>query len=163
MKKIIALILALIMMLVFASCGSVKGEQKTWGNISVFVPEKYSLNGGSLANDNDKNQCTIKPEQSTNMYDYFIVAITNAKNALSNIESTKSVNNAEDVTVKVGDTEWKGCKYLFLCLFYRRRREAINFYIVVVTPVGYCVYLFGCCNVCLSQQRTDNKHCLSLV
>ncbi len=113
MKKIITLILALIMMLVFASCGSVKGEQKTWGNISVFVPEKYSLNGGSLANDNDKNQCTIKPEQSTNMYDYFIVAITNAKNALSNIASTKSVNNAEDVTVKVGDTEWKGCKYLY--------------------------------------------------
>lgn len=125
MKKTIAILLALVLMVSLVACGGkdsdkggkkeeVKGSQQSWGMISVFVPEGYVLNGGSITgiDDTDETQCSIQPEQAT-MYDYFWIAVKDADFAASSIETTKDVNSAEDITITAGDKDWTGCHYVY--------------------------------------------------
>ena len=46
----------------------VAGETQTWGNITVFVPEGYTLNGGDMFDENDPDKLTITGEGM----DYFM-------------------------------------------------------------------------------------------
>lgn len=130
MKKLIALLLAVMLVLCLVACGGdanpdggdkpaeteaqLKGEQKTWGQISVFVPEGYVLGGGSITgvDDTDETQCYIQGE-TPSMYDYYWICVQDAETAASNIELTKSINNAEDITINDGSKDWKGCHYVY--------------------------------------------------
>lgn len=123
MKKLLALLLAVIMIFSFAACGEgegdnqqpeVKGEQQSWGQISVFVPEGYVLNGGSITgvDDDDPTQCAIQPE-TTSMYDYFWIIAKDEATVLTDIETTKSMNDAKDITVDAGGNTWTGCHYVY--------------------------------------------------
>lgn len=133
MKKIIAFTLALVLVLALAACGNspatpgsdkpadtnapapaVKGEQQSWGLISVLVPEGYVLSGGSITgvDDTDETQCAIQPE-TPSMYDYYWICVQDAETAAANIEMTKSMNNAEDITVNDGSRDWTGCHYTY--------------------------------------------------
>lgn len=140
MKKLLAILLALAMILCFAACGEkqdanndspdggntdtgdkapeVKGEQKSWGEISVFVPEGYNLNGGSITgvDDEDPKQCYMQTDPAS-MYDYFWIITKDEESALADIEMTKSLNNAEDLTLEVDGKTWKGCSYVYSTSF----------------------------------------------
>lgn len=124
MKKLIALLLAVVLVLCLVACGSgdkpaeteatLKGEQKTWGQISVFVPEGYVLGGGSITgvDDTDETQCYIQPE-TPSMYDYYWICVQDAETAAGNVEMTKNINYAEDITVNDGSKDWTGCHYVY--------------------------------------------------
>ena len=62
MKKIIAVLMVLMLTLSLCACGSssLKGEEQTWGNISVFVPEGWNLTGGDLLDENDPDKLSLK-------------------------------------------------------------------------------------------------------
>lgn len=128
MKKFIALMLVLVLTLGLVACGGsadnggdeteattaeVKGAVGTAGKISVFVPEGYNLNVGSITgSSDDDSQCYIQPE-TPNMFDYYWIMIRDSEeNAASNVAMTKEVNNAADITI-TADTTWTGCHYVY--------------------------------------------------
>ena len=99
----------------FSACGdsAAKGEQKTWGNISVLVPDGMKLSGGSAADKEDKNVVTL--QKTDDIMCYLQISIVDSLDtAKNNASLTKSTNNASDIKAfKVGDTEWNGVTYKF--------------------------------------------------
>ncbi|MCQ2456576.1 MAG: hypothetical protein MJ096_04385 [Clostridia bacterium] len=137
MKKILAIVLMLVLVLSLAACGKgedagtdnggketeevkeeMKGEVNTWGKISVFVPEGFTFGQGSITgvDDTDETQCYLKGGDQYDMYHYFWIVVTEEESAKSNVDMTKSVNEAEDITIKA-DNEWTGCHYVYSTAF----------------------------------------------
>ena len=86
------------------------GETQTLGNVTVFVPEGYTLQPGTEGAESD-DEAWIYPATSGDAIDYYWIT-RNAENAEASIDVTKSLNEgAEDVTFTVGSTEWKGAAY----------------------------------------------------
>ncbi len=123
--KIIALVMMLTLVVtVFASCGdkkegsdegaseaSAKGETQTWGNITIFVPEGYTLNGGDMFDSENPDKLTLNKEGSS--YDYVMISANFTEdNAVSSIDTTKEMNEgSEDVEITAGANTWKGVAY----------------------------------------------------
>ena len=125
MKKLFALVLSVILVVALVGCGGssaktkgeakMKGTTETWGEISVFVPDGFEFHGGNITgvDDTDEKQCYMKKDPQS-MYDYiWIVVKDDEASAKSNVETTKDVNKAEDVTVKADNGEWTGCHYVY--------------------------------------------------
>jgi hypothetical protein len=128
MKKITK-ILALVLMLaltvtLFAACGGektdadgdsgdakVKGETQTWGNVTLFVPEEYTLNGGNVIDPEDPDVLTLNKGDS--FRDYIMLSANFTEdNATSSIDTTRSLNDgAEDIEIAAGANTWKGVAY----------------------------------------------------
>ena len=135
--KIFALVLALIMTAtMFASCGGdssdVKGETQTSGNITIFVPEGFTLKGEDMFGDEDPNKLTLSKDGSS--FDYFMVSAGFTQdNAEMSIEGTRSANEGcEDVEIKVGDVTWTGVAYTW---------SSVDV-VVVTAPMGEGYVLF---------------------
>ncbi len=113
MKKIIAVLMVLMLTLSLCACGSssLKGEEQTWGNISVFVPEGWNLTGGDLLDENDPDKLSLK-DPDADSFTYVNVLIDTEENIDNNINATKEMNEGtSDTTVKVGEAEWTGLTY----------------------------------------------------
>ncbi|MBQ7715276.1 MAG: hypothetical protein IJT70_05340 [Clostridia bacterium] len=128
MKKIlkifaVVMVLALVVT-VFAACGDkkegtdedgsaddAKGATQTWGNITIFVPEGYTLNGGDMFDKEDPDKLTLNKEGSS--YDYVMVSANFTEDeATTSIDTTKSFNDGcEDVEITAGANTWKGVAY----------------------------------------------------
>ena len=140
--KIIALVLVLIMTAtLFAACGGsdvgdngddVKGETQTSGNITIFVPEGFTLKGEDMFGDEDPNKLTLSKDGSS--FDYFMVSAGFTQdNAEMSIEGTRSANEGcEDVEIKVGDVTWTGVAYTW---------SSVDV-VVVTAPMGEGYVLF---------------------
>ena len=140
MTKLLALTLALVLIAsCFAACGSKSSapasgdnaaandngpasanteapaapaaDVQSWGNISLAVPEGYTLKGGSLFDEEDPDQLTISGQG----LDYFQVSIVESEeDAKDNLDMTKSLNEElkpEDVTVTANGVTWTGVYY----------------------------------------------------
>ena len=126
--RILALVMAMLLAVgVFAACGesggsgdkvsdggeSVKGETKTWGNITVLVPEGMTLKGGNILDENDPDVVNIS--KTDNAMNYFLITVDDdEEDAKGGIDSTREINSGcEDVTVEAGGKTWKGVKYQY--------------------------------------------------
>ncbi len=114
--KITAVVMALALVIsAFASCGggggSVSGETKTWGNITVLVPEGMTLKGGDVLNKEDPDKLTIS--KNDNAMNYFLITVSDSEdNAKSNVETTRSMNKGcKDVSVETEGAKWTGVTY----------------------------------------------------
>ena len=145
--KIVSVVLMLVMAAtLLAACGGgnaadtdggnggsgAKGETQTWGNITVFVPEGFTLNGGDMFDKEDPDKLTLNKDGSS--YEYFMVtAGFTQDNAEMSIEGTRQANEGtEDVEIKVGDVTWKGVAYTWSSLDE----------VVVAAPMGEGYVLF---------------------
>ena len=130
--KVIAMLLTLVMALgSFAACGkgsdngnggndtgssdnggaaAIKGETKSWGNITVFVPEGYDITGEEDDPDYVQVYLVSRPLQA-----FTICVVDSEEDALASIEITKEANEvnggAGDVTIKAGGVNWNGYAY----------------------------------------------------
>ena len=85
-------------------------QTQTWGNITLAVPEGYELHGGSMLDEKDPNGLFLQMTgQATNYFS--INVVDNDDIAENSIETTRDVNSADDASVTVGSTEWKGVAY----------------------------------------------------
>ena len=128
-KKVIAIMLAAALAsAVLASCGNkgkvvdgsdggngnsatVTGEDRTWGNITIFVPDGFTLKGGDILSDENPDKLTLNSDDSDMTY-VTVTANADDDNVKMGIESTRSMNEgAEDYTVAAGETEWTGVTY----------------------------------------------------
>ena len=88
----------------------VAGSVETWGNISVLVPEGMVLNGGSLTDKEDPNTLWVQDPDS--MTPYFLISLYSEENAASSIETTKELNDGQDITpFALNGVEWTGVDY----------------------------------------------------
>lgn len=128
-KKIIALILAaLAAFVMLAACGggneggggggnaAVKGSTQEWGNLSLFIPDGYSLIGGSLIDAEDPDSAWILLD-SDNTH-YFLIGVVDGKSdAEDSLDMTKEMNEANggagDVTLNAGGVSWTGYAYKY--------------------------------------------------
>lgn len=114
MKKIIAVLMVLTLMLSLCACdgsSAPKGEEKTWGNITVFVPDGWTLTEGSLIDEQDPDSLSLK-DPDAGLLSYVNVLVDDEESIDANISATKEYNEgAEDATVKAGDKEWTGVTY----------------------------------------------------
>jgi len=112
----IVMILALTVTM-FASCGGgedsadVKGETQTWGDITLFVPEEYTLKGGDMFGDEVPNRLTLNKGESS--FEYIMVGSGYTEDEVdSSIEMTRSINEGcEDIEIKAGANTWTGVAY----------------------------------------------------
>lgn len=131
-SKILALILAIAMLAsVMVACGddkkdgsaadsaanepSVPGEKQTWGEITVFVPDSMTMEGGDGTFDPEDPK-TVWLHDKENSMNYIKVTILDSEdNAKSNIETSKEINkeyNPFDVSVNFNDIfKWEGVAY----------------------------------------------------
>ena len=101
------------LLLCLAGCGGegakveVPGEQQTWGNLSVFVPEGMTLVGGAIGDSEDKDCLQIvNPDD---LFAYFIISIMEPDQAEMNIAITKELNDGKDIPEwKTGELTWHG-------------------------------------------------------
>ena len=88
----------------------VAGAEETWGNISVLVPDGMVLNGGSLIDKEDPNTLWVQDPDS--MTPYFLISLYSEENAASSIETTKELNDGQDITpFALNGVEWTGVDY----------------------------------------------------
>lgn len=129
MKKILSVLVIMIMTIAcLTACGgsggssdsgnapdipSVPGEEQTWGNITVLVPEGMKLQGGNLGDDQDKNSLWLLPEEGG--LNYYIIVVEESDAIDNNIESTREINKSYDVKdiepFSTGVMEWTGITY----------------------------------------------------
>lgn len=129
--KLLALILAIMMIAsVTAACGEksdksndssagsadkVPGEVQTWGEITVFVPDTMTLEGGDGTLDPD-DQKTVWLKGKEKATDYIMITTRyDEAGAKNNIDTTKEMNqeyNPVDVSVSFNDIFiWNGVSY----------------------------------------------------
>ncbi|MBQ7715275.1 MAG: hypothetical protein IJT70_05335 [Clostridia bacterium] len=133
MKKITALVMVIVLAFaVLASCGGAKGEEKTQGNITVFVPDGYGIDGGIMSDDNYARIFNPELEISNNMG---ISVVESVDKALENISLYQGDTPGTDVSIKAGDIEWKGVSYEVLGSTYTD---------VYATIGGKVVYSHSC-------------------
>ncbi len=90
----------------------VKGEEKTWGNITVFIPEGMQLTGGSLIDKESKNDLSI--QLTENLSHYYNVSIVEEETAINSVAGTKEINEgASDVSFTAGENTWTGVAYKY--------------------------------------------------
>ena len=121
--KITAVVMALLLCCAaFASCGggdskgdsgsggsSVAGETKTWGNITVLVPEGMTLKGGNVLDEKDPDVVNISKKD--NAMNYFLITINDTEEgAKSGLETTKDTNKGKDATIDAGK-KWTAVTY----------------------------------------------------
>ena len=134
MKKAIAITLALLLALsVLAACGkggsksgksgetttaapTVPGETKSWGKLSVLVPDGFSFEKGTMTDDADENGLRLTKTNDTfpNFYLYFTVM--GLEEAQNNVDTTREWNqdshDVQDVAdYQTGDNTWTGVCY----------------------------------------------------
>ncbi len=136
-SKILALILAVAMLAtVMVACGgkmdeskeantatseiggadapTVAGSEQTWGELTVFVPDSMTMEGGNGTYDPDDPK-TLWLKDKEKLTNYIKVMIIDSEdNAKNNLETTKEMNekyNPSDIKVTAGDHEWTGISY----------------------------------------------------
>lgn len=125
MFKILCLVLAVVMSAcVFAACGggeggsgsgdnggkdTVTGETQTWGRYTILVPENMVLKGGNVLDENDPTIVSVK--DSDNDLHYVMCTLFSEESCKSSVDSTKSINNGEDITIDINGVTWTGVKY----------------------------------------------------
>lgn len=82
------------------------GSSYTWGNITVNVPDGLEATNGSPGNHDDKDSLDL-----VNGMKYLLISTKEEKWCKSDIETCKSMNNADDVTFTVNGDVWTGAKY----------------------------------------------------
>ncbi len=121
--KILAILLVFVLSAtVFAACGesgddtgdsgeTVKGETKTGGNITIFVPEGFTFENKDGFGDESANDAKLTNDSS--VFDYFMLKVNWSEESVnSSIETSRSLNDgAEDVEITAGDVTWKGIAY----------------------------------------------------
>ena len=128
MKKMLSIVLAFTMLAALCACGSggesgggggaesVKGSTQEWGNLSLFVPDGYSLIGGSLIDAEDPDSAWILLD-SDNTHYFLIVIVEDKEDAVGSLEMTKEANEANggagDVTMNAGGAAWTGYAYKY--------------------------------------------------
>ncbi|MBR2109265.1 MAG: hypothetical protein IJ932_04880 [Ruminococcus sp.] len=121
--KITAVVMALLMCCaVFASCGggkggdsgsadnSVAGETKTWGNITVLVPDGMNFKGGNVLDEKDPDVVNLsKKDNATN---YILITINDdEEGAKSGLDSTKDANKGSKETTFEAGKKWTAVTY----------------------------------------------------
>ena len=92
------------------SNNTVKGTTGEHGYYKVLVPEGYTLKHEDLFGDNKPGKFNINSDSSS--FTYFMFGMyDSAEEAQSNVDTTKDINEADDVTVEIGGKTWKGCAY----------------------------------------------------
>lgn len=92
---------------------SIKGEEQTWGEITVFVPEDMELNGGDMADKENKKAARLLAKDDAMKY-INITVYEDDSNPKSNIDMTKSMNkeyNPADVSYEKDGVTWTGVEY----------------------------------------------------
>ena len=116
--KITCVVLTLVLALtLLAACGGgedaadVKGETQTWGEITLFVPEEYTLKGGDMFGEEAPNRLTLNKGESS--FEYIMVGSGYTEDeAASSIDMTRSVNEGcEDIEITAGANTWTGVAY----------------------------------------------------
>lgn len=96
-----------------AAPAPVVGEEQTWGEITVSVPDSMDMQGGSFGNSEDLKSTTLNDKD--NAANYIIVTIVDSEeSARSNVEMSKSVNETyhpEDISFTAGGGSWEGITY----------------------------------------------------
>lgn len=89
----------------------VSGEEQTWGNFTLLVPEGMTLKGGSLIDPESEDSLTLTLDE--NEAHYIMMDVVAAETAEASIDATKEMNEgSEDVTLSAG-ADWKGCAYKY--------------------------------------------------
>ncbi len=92
-----------------------KGTTESWGIYKeIFVPEGMKLTGGSQIDKEDPNSVWV--QQTTNLLNYYLFGVSTEERCEKDVAATKEYNkesNPEDVTLKIGDCEWKGVAYKY--------------------------------------------------
>jgi|GEM_PF-2404121 hypothetical protein len=114
-KAVVFVLIFALAASLFAACGGVKGEEKTQGNITVFVPDGYNIDGGIMSDDNFARIFNPELELSNNMT---ISVVESEDAALESIGIYKGDTAGEDVEIKAGDITWKGVSYEVIGLKY---------------------------------------------
>ena len=97
-----------------ASEASPAGKIETWGNLTVFVPEGFSLTGGSLLSKEDQNSLWIQLDANKSIY--YLISIVAEDVAKNGVETTKEMNaeyDPVDVKFTTGSIEWTGVSYVY--------------------------------------------------
>ncbi|MCR5782462.1 MAG: hypothetical protein K6G90_06955 [Clostridia bacterium] len=134
MKKAIAIFVTLLLLVgVFSACGgnsdgdkadnsdanveaeaenvkSVPGETKSWGKLSVLVPEGYTFKEGTMSSDTDENG--VRLINDNEMWDYMYFTVMDIETAENNVQYSLEGNSSYDAKsvdeLKTGDKTWTG-------------------------------------------------------
>ena len=89
------------------------GEEQTWGEITVFVPADMELNGGDLADKENKKAVRLLAKDDAMKY-INITVYDDDSSPKSNLDMTKSMNeeyNPADVEYETNGGKWTGLEY----------------------------------------------------
>ena len=118
MKIISIAVIAMVGVAGLSACGgseggsSVSGQEQTWGNIKVFVPDGMTIKGGTAIDSENKDALSLT--KADEPMSYINVSVVDAESAASNIQMTKDTNHGSDISdLKAGDTTWSGVTYTF--------------------------------------------------
>lgn len=130
MKKFLALFIAALMVFGLCACGSeektetndeavqteekqeLKGEETTWGNITLLLPDGMVLVEGSLGNDTDKNALTLQKDGDS--FTYIMVSINEESFIDDGLNATKEFNSDcefSDVSFELSNGTFSGFGY----------------------------------------------------
>ena len=110
------LLILFSLLLCLSACGKnnpgsdVGGETKSFGKISVFLPEGMLLTGGSIFDSNDENELQITTPDE--FVPYFLVSVKKAETAEKDLASAKEKNGGSEIeSFKTGKNVWHGVAY----------------------------------------------------
>ena len=119
-----------------ATTAAPAGATQTWGNITVLVPDGFTLDGGSMFDDNSADDLTL----TGSGLNYFQISILeNEDSAKDNLDMTKSFNEEakpEDVTVSANGA-WTGVYYNSYGYDCFQVYATVNGKVVQVNGCGY--------------------------
>lgn len=86
------------------------GDDYTWGNIAVTIPERTFPTNGSVADNNDPNCLWV--QETGNPMHYIIINATDDTTARESIRTTQEMNNAGDIEpFELSGITWTGIGY----------------------------------------------------